>query len=128
MYIQKIEVAQVGSDKFYDLRPYLAPGGFEWRRIDIDVSGSTTLGGTTHTVRIREKQSAKLAFRGMRHDELSKVLAWFKAKYVLLRFINPETQTAEVHTMKTGNVAVPYLAQQRYSNIWKGYAIDLEEY
>lgn len=128
MYIQKIEVAQVGSDNFHDLRPYLAPGGFEWRRIDIDVSGSTTLGGRTHTVRIREKQGVKLTFRGMKQNEISEVLGWFKAKYVLIRFVNPETQDVEVHTMKTGNAAASHQAQQRYAVIWKSYTIDLEEF
>lgn len=127
MYTQKIEVAAVGSSSYTDITNYLAPQGFEWRRIDVDLNGPTTQDGVSKVVRIREKYGAVLTFREQLDSEAYAVLGLLKDKHVQLRFYNPEYGTKKVYTMRTGNVSIKHYVQKGTGALLQGYSMELEE-
>ena len=110
-----------------DITPYIAYGGLNQTREDIDgPDAGRDLTGDLNRQRIGSKYRWDVTCRPLYSDELGKVLRAIKPEWVNVRYYDPETERIVLHKMYSNNPKLQY--QQKYKNgreLWVGITFPL---
>lgn len=102
-----------------DIVPYIAYGGFQWQRSDID--GSDTgrdLAGYLRRNRVATKIRLDITCRPLTDQETSMVLSAIMPEYVTVRYYDPQAGRIVAKTMYSNNNPATFQLQQRDGTVW----------
>lgn len=103
-----------------DMIPYIAYGGLQWQRADVDgeAAGRTTLSGTTIRDRIAIKIRWDITCRPLKADELSLILSAIEPEFVTVTYTDPVTNTTKSDKFYSNNFPATFAMKDRAGREW----------
>ena len=109
--------------------PYIAYGGFQWRRSDVDGEGAgRMLDGTLERNRMATKIRLDITCRPLKSTEVSIVLSAIMPEWVSVKYYDPQFGSVVTKTMYANNNPASYLIKQSAGmELWGGIRFPLIE-
>ena len=102
-----------------NMLPYIAYGGLQWQRSDIDgENGGRTLDGNMTRDRLAIKIRWDVTCRPLKSSEISKVLTAIEPEYITLRYTNPVLNTESVAQFYSNNIPASFCMKDRTGTEW----------
>jgi hypothetical protein len=131
MVLNIIYEDETNSTKTLNLLPYLAFGGLQWQRSDIDGSnaGRSLDNAYLYRDRVATKYRLDCTLRPLTTQEAQLVLKAIKPEFVKVTYTDPELGLRENVEMYSNNVPASFMMVQPNSNIeyWSGITFPLIE-
>lgn len=112
-----------------DMTPYVAFGGFQWSRNDVDSSDAgRTMDAKMHRGRVATKIRLDITCRPLLLSEASIVLTAIMPEFVTVRYTDPQTGSVETKTMYANNNPASFaLRKDDGREYWGGITFPLVE-
>lgn len=113
----------------FDLTPYIAFGGYQWQRSDIDDSDTgRDLAGDLRRGRVATKRRLDITCRLLTSQELSKVLTAIMPEFVEVTYYDPQEGKTATRTMYSNNNPATYAIRRPNGTVyWSGVTFPLVE-
>lgn len=111
-----------------DLAPYVAYGGIQWQRSDVDGPNATRSIDDAYLTRnrIAIKYRIDVTCRPLTLSECSIVLSAIKPEYVTVQYTDPEAGGDVTRTMYSNNIPAQFLMKTRDGReLWGGITFPL---
>lgn len=107
--------------------PYIAYGGLQWQRADVDGEGAgRALSGTMIRDRVAIKIRWDVTCRPLTAEEQAKILSAVEPEFVSVRYIDPVTNTVKTGTFYSNNIPSTYAMKDRFGiERWTGLTFPL---
>lgn len=109
--------------------PYVAFGGFQWQRADVDGEGAgRDLSGDLHRNRVATKRRLDITCRPLTSAEIRIVLNAIYPEFVTVRYLDPQENAVIERTMYSNNTPATYLIRRKNGEeLWGGVSFPLIE-
>lgn len=99
--------------------PYIAYGGFQWQRSDVDGEGAgRMLDGTLERNRMATKIRLDVTCRPLKSSEASIVLSAIMPEWVSVKYYDPQIGSVVTKTMYSNNNPASYLIKHPDGTEW----------
>ena len=123
----KVEIKN-SSNAWVDITGYIAFGGLQWSRNDIDDPESgRTLYGVMHRGRVATKIRLDITCRPLKASELSIVLNLIYPEYITVRYNDPMSGQATKTMYSNNNPASYCIKKPNGTEWWNGITFPLVE-
>lgn len=104
----------------FDFTGYIKPGGYKWKRNDVDGSdaGRVTMGATMFRDRQAIKTELTIECRPLTGEETRRLLAAIKPEYVTVDYLHPEEGFLENVEFYSNNVPASYMFRKPNGTRW----------
>ena len=103
----------------FDVTPYIAFGGFQWQRSDIDDSDTgRDLAGDLRRGRVATKRRLDITCRLLTSEELSKVLTAIMPEFVNVTYYDPQEGKMVTRIMYANNNPATYAIRRKDGTVW----------
>ena len=110
-----------------DVTDYIAHGGFQWQRSDVDGEGAgRDLTATLHRNRVATKHRLDVTCRPLTRDEAQAVLTLIMPEYVTVEYLDPQAGPS-TRTMYSNNNPATFLIRKGKVEYWSGITFPLIE-
>ena len=104
-----------------DMVPYIARGGVQWQRSDVDGEGAgRDLSGTLHRNRVGTKRRLDITCRPLKSSEAKTVLTAIIPEWVSVEYYDPQVGSVVTRTMYSNNNPATYLMKKPDGTEWWG--------
>lgn len=104
-----------------DIVPYIAYGGFQWQRADVDGPGAgMDLSGILRRNRVRTRRRLDVTCRPLKSNEVSIVLTAIMPEWVTVRYYDVQEGQIVTRVMYSNNNPASYLQRHRNGDEWWG--------
>lgn len=111
-----------------DITDYIANGGFQWQRSDVDGEGAgRDLTGDLRRNRVATKRRLDITCRPLKAEEAKTVLTLIMPEWVTVEYIDPQTGGAVTRTMYSNNNPATFLLRKDGQEWWSGITFPLIE-
>lgn len=111
-----------------DLTPYIAFGGYQWQRSDIDNSDTgRDLAGDLRRNRVATKRRLDITCRLLTSDEARLVLTAILPEFVKAEYYDPQEGKVVTRTMHSNNTPATYAIKRGETIYWSGVTFPLIE-
>ena len=113
----------------FDVTPYIAFGGFQWQRSDIDDSDTgRDLAGDLRRGRVATKRRLDITCRPLTAKETSIILTAIMPEFVTVRYYDPQEGSIVSRTMYSNNNPATYALKKPDGTVyWTGVTFPLIE-
>ena len=102
-----------------DITPYIAYGGYQWQRSDIDDSDTgRDLAGLLRRGRVATKRRLDITCRLLRSPELSIVLTAIMPEFVNVTYYDPQEGKMSTRIMYSNNTPATYALKKPDGTVW----------
>lgn len=111
-----------------DITPYIANGGLQYTRNDLDgPNAGRALNGTMYRDRVATKDKWTVNCRPLTAEETATVLSLIEPEYVEVTVTNPKTNSLRTFEAYSNNVPAQYLMNINGKEYWTGINFPLVE-
>ena len=111
-----------------DITPYIANGGLQYTRNDLDgPNAGRALDGTMYRDRVTTKNKWAVNCRPLTSQETATLLSLIEPEYVNLTVTNPKTNTTRTCQAYSNNVPAQFLMIKNGVEYWTGISFPLIE-
>ena len=112
-----------------DITPYIAFGGFVWKREDLDgPNAGRGLDGTLIRDRVATKVRIDITCRPLIAEEASKILTLIEPEWITVRYTDPSEGSTVTKTMYSNNHPATFLIRKKDgTEYWDGITFPLIE-
>lgn len=109
-----------------DITPYIAYGGLQWQRADVDGDNAgRMLSGDMRRDRIAIKIRWDVTCRPLKASELATILRLVEPEYVTLRYTDPVTNSVKSDTFYSNNIPATFGFIRSGVEWWQGLTFPL---
>lgn len=102
-----------------DLRGYLAPNGFKWRRRDREGrNAGDVMSGDHIRDRLAVKEVLEIKLRALRTADAARVLAAIEPEYVMVEYTSPRAGGVVTRRMYVEEAPASHLTERRQEGDW----------
>lgn len=111
-----------------DITPYIANGGLQYTRNDLDgPNAGRALDGTMYRDRVATKDKWTVNCRPLTAQETATLLTLIEPEYVNITVSNPKTNTTRTYQAYSNNVPAQFLMIKNGVEYWTGISFPLIE-
>lgn len=104
-----------------DITPYIATGGLQWSRNDLDgPNAGRAMDGTMYRDRVAIKYKWDITCKPLTAQEAAIVLSLLEPEFITVTTTNPMTNTVESFESYSNNVPAQYLMNIGGKEYWTG--------
>lgn len=118
-------IFKIGST---DILPYIAFGGLQWQREDLDgPNAGRALDGTMQRDRITSKCRWDITCKPLTAQEAATILQLIKPEYITVTYTDPETNSTVTRQMYSNSIPAQYLMRKGNIEYWAGITFPVIE-
>lgn len=111
-----------------DITPYIAFGGLQWSRNDLDgPNAGRALDGFMYRDRVATKGRWDITLRPVLSEELAVILSLVQGEYFTVKTIDPITNEEKVYQAYTNNIPAKFLMNMNGKEYWVGITFPVIE-
>ncbi len=104
-----------------DITPYIAFGGLQWQRADIDgENAGRMLNGDMVRDRVAIKIRWDVTCRPLKSEEIATVLQLVEPEYVSVQYTDPATNSTKTNMFYSNNIPASYAIRHKDGTEWWG--------